>query len=344
MSSVSVDSAVIQKLMKNCSDTIVRIEKTRQSLLTKYQSLGASWSDSKYQYLGTIIEESTAAISKVSSELQGVVQKLGLVNIHIQEYEGVNFNGSSHANASLVGTFVRAISNACSDDVRHWNQQLDGLSERVWAYNVRHFSQYISGERLERHLNESVSFETSTSMRTFGEDERTLGFNDGRRSHVLVGTGHESATTVHENLHQLSATGSRHGIIERSHGERQNVQMNEAITEMLTRRTLGSDYGEDYSLYSENRDAMELIESCMGNEIIYEAYFQNRPELMRNQYESIMGIGSWDQLSDAFDDSVSNLAHDRTTGRVRRNNLIDEYIRLSMSNSSNSQQSWRDML
>jgi len=221
MSSVSVDSALIQKLIKNCSDTISRLEKTKQGLVSKYQSLGSSWSDSKYQYLG---------------------------------------------------------------------------------------------------------------------------FNDGRHSHVLVGTGHEEATTVHENLHQLSANGSRHGIIERSYGNRHNVQMNEAITEMLTRRTLGSDYGEDYSLYSENRDAMELIESCMGSETIYEAYFQNRPELMRNQFESVMGTGSWTQLSDAFDDCTSNLPHDRTIGRTRRNNLIDEYMRLSASNSPNSQQSWRDML
>ena len=70
-----------------------------------------------------------------------------------------------------------------------------------------------------------------------------LGYNDGIKSRVAVGTGHELQTTIHENLHQLSANGSSHGIIESDSYSRRNVQMNEAITEMLTQRTLGEQYG-----------------------------------------------------------------------------------------------------
>lgn len=116
LSSVSVDNAVIQKLIRNCFDTISKIEKTRQNLISKYQSLGASWSDSKYKYLGTIIEDCSSAINKVSKELQECAQKLEQVNVYIQEYESVNFNGSGNVDSEINQILQTASSNAIREN------------------------------------------------------------------------------------------------------------------------------------------------------------------------------------------------------------------------------------
>ena len=115
MSYVSVDSALIQRVLRNCSETISRIEKTKQNLTSSYQSLGATWSDSKYQHLGTIINDCTAAINKASGELQNCVQNLELINVHIQEYESVNFIGNSAGAANSSDTGLFGLSGASSN-------------------------------------------------------------------------------------------------------------------------------------------------------------------------------------------------------------------------------------
>jgi len=116
MSNVSVDSALIQQLIRNCSESISQLDRTRRGLSRKYQSLGVSWSDSKYQHLGTIVEECSTAISKVSGELQNCVQKLELLNVHIQEYESVNFAANSNGERELSQILQTAVGGETAQD------------------------------------------------------------------------------------------------------------------------------------------------------------------------------------------------------------------------------------
>lgn len=46
------------------------------------------------------------------------------------------------------------------------------------------------------------------------------------------------------------------------------------------------------------------MESGFGTDVLKEAYFQNKPDLLRSKYESVMGKGSWESFSKAFDDSL----------------------------------------
>ena len=61
------------------------------------------------------------------------------------------------------------------------------------------------------------------------------------------------------------------------------------------------------------------------NEII----LQLKAELfeLEQKIESVLGYGSWEQLSEAFDDSVSSNYHTRESGRIRRDDLIDRFMR-----------------
>ena len=119
--------------------------------------------------------------------------------------------------------------------------------------------------------------------------------------------------------------------------------MNEAITEMLTQRTLGEQYGPDYSAYSDNRDAMRLIESVMGEDTISQSYFQNRPELMQDKIDTALGQGTWEQLSDAFDDCLSRNQFTRESGRVRRDNIVNRYL-MTATTSNGGENGWNEML
>ena len=204
---------------------------------------------------------------------------------------------------------------------------LNGLSAELTSLYSSKYGKYISQDKLDNQLN-NVEFISQNEMRFRTGKTGVLGYNDGKESIIAEGTGHELQTVVHENLHQLSNNNGQAGIIsDRKFYGRSNVQMNEAITELLTKRSLGERYGPDYSLYSNNRDAMAILESSLGEDLIAEAYFQNKPELIEQKIESVLGYGSWEQLSEAFDDCVSSNYHTRESGKIRRDALIDRFMR-----------------
>ena len=225
-------------------------------------------------------------------------------------------------------------------EIQQYEDQLDALAERLQQFYGPRYGRFITPGKLDIPLSETVEYEDKNVInRMVGETGGVLWFNNGIKSYVGVGTGHELQTTVHENLHQLSSNGGSSGIVVNG----QDIQLNEAITEMLTQRTLGADYGPDYSLYSDNRDAMALLESEMGEDTISEAYFQNKPELIKDRFEGVMGPGSWAQLSEAFEDSISDQAHTRESGIARRDNLIFRYITMSNKKKGGTEE-WIEML
>lgn len=244
---------------------------------------------------------------------------------------------------SFTGFVINAIASPFNSDVRKWTSNLSSISAFLKNQYSTKYGRFISAEKLNTPLSETLVYETQSLFSARGLKVGVLGYNDGVKSRVAVGTGHELQTTVHENLHQLSANGYARGIIERGTGDDRNVQLNEAITEMLTQRTLGDAYGQDYSLYSDNRDAMKLIESVMGEDTISEAYFQNKPELMRDKIDSALGPGTWDQLSEAFDDSVADNAWTRESGRIRRDDIINRYL-MTATQQSGGDHNWMNLL
>ena len=169
MSYASVDSAIIQRLIRNCSDTLSRIEKTKQSLTNKYQALGATWSDAKYQQLGTIVSDCNSAISKVSGELQGCVQKLEMLNVHIKEYESVNFDGGGGGGNSGETGFLG---------------RLFGRNQRTGGASSGGTASQGSGQPAPRSLTQTAQTwqENADGSQTFNapvETGRTLNSNQG---------------------------------------------------------------------------------------------------------------------------------------------------------------------
>lgn len=252
-------------------------------------------------------------------------------------------NNIDNQDASILGFMVNSFMSPRNEDVKKWTSYLDSISDTVRRQYSDRYGQFITPGKLDVPLSETLVYETQALFESKGLERGVLGYNDGIKSRVAVGTGHELQTTIHENLHQLSANGSSHGIIESDSYSRRNVQMNEAITEMLTQRTLGEQYGNDYSAYSDNRDAMRLIESVMGEDTISQSYFQNRPELMQDKIDAALGQGTWEQLSDAFDDCLSRDKFTRESGKTRRDNIVDRYL-MKAATSNGGENGWNKML
>ena len=277
-----------------------------------------------------------------SSSSGATVSEVGGQSFETPQESGIE-NSIDNKDASIVGFVFNSIMSPRNEDVKKWTSYLDSISNTVRRqYSERH-GQYITPGKLDVPLSETLVYETQALFESKGIERGVLGYNDGIKSRVAVGTGHELQTTIHENLHQLSANGSAHGIIESDSYSRRNVQMNEAITEMLTQRTLGEQYGPDYSAYSDNRDAMRLIESVMGEDTISQSYFQNRPELMQDKIDTALGQGTWEQLSDAFDDCLSRNQFTRESGRVRRDNIVNRYL-MTATTSNGGENGWNEML
>ncbi len=257
--------------------------------------------------------------------------------------ESHNSVNEKQTTASIIDFAINYIKNSSSSMVQAWTQQLDVFSQKLKEIYSSRYSSYISPEKLDVPLSKTVLYETQELFCSRGYNKKVLGYNDGVCSHIAVGTGHELQTTVHENLHQLSNNNGQQGIIVKYGKTCKNEQLNEAITELVTKRTLGSAYGPEYSAYADNRNAMELLESVMGEDIICRAYFQNQPQLMEDLFDNVLGVGSWQQLSEAFDDCVSEHQFTRQIGKVRRDDLIKRYV-CATNNNEGGSDDWTNLL
>ena len=91
----SVDSATLQRMIARCTEAASRLERTRDGLVDKHQSLASTWSDTKHRELGAIVGDCASAISSVTSILTDAARWLGELDAHVREYESVNFTGSA---------------------------------------------------------------------------------------------------------------------------------------------------------------------------------------------------------------------------------------------------------
>lgn len=318
--------AQLQKLSKNIIRDTEIIYEAGISLKNNISSLGEELGIYEDEILTIVNQNQTTLQTNRDTFKQlsdSIAQKADEI-FGLIELNGVGLNGLENANASYKASHNHIIS-ITSDS----NVDLDQLSDQLINLYSSKYGNYISYDKLNKPLDKTVRYISQLTMKLRTKQDGILGYNNGKKSYIAKGTGHELQTTVHENLHQLSNNNGKAGITtQRVYGYgRNNIQMNEAITELLTKRTLGERYGSDYSLYSNNRDAMAILESSLGENLVAEAYFQNKPELLEQKIDSVLGPGHWEQLSEAFDDCVDRDYNTRESGKIRRDNIIDQFMR-----------------
>ncbi|MBQ6342106.1 MAG: hypothetical protein IJI41_03165 [Anaerolineaceae bacterium] len=219
------------------------------------------------------------------------------------------------------------------------------------------FSNYVSEEKLEQCLETLTFMDQNELTRLYMSGggiipNGILGFNDAKSSNIAfdrkgvtsdgyVGNNQIQGsrgfkinfafvTAIHENLHMMSANDQlneiRRGIMVGN--DEKSRAMNEAFTEYFTFISCGGDepfggmYPGIYSAYHNLMKEMPIIEKAIGREYMMEAYFKNKPEIIRDKIDSILGNGAWDNMCYAAYDILYN---DKAVEGVK---LLNKYLDL----------------
>ena len=194
----------------------------------------------------------------------------------------------------------------------------------------------LSSDKKSIRMQDTIEFQNDEDFaKGLGGIERANGvngYNNGKKSYVKNSGSHPIKTAIHEHNHQLSCNDQKNKfgyITEYRRGisiNGKDVQINEALTELFTKKMMGADYPLNPNVnYIDNMYRMEKLEKTFGCETLKEAYYKNNPELLKNKYDAIMGKNAWELLSKAFDDSlckysneeiVAKRDHYRKTGTV----------------------------
>lgn len=221
-----------------------------------------------------------------------------------------------------------------------WNSEYMPLVKENIRRSVEElFSEYISKDKMEQSLQKLSFMNQDELKKRYGKGFKsgTLGFNDGESSNIAsdisqpvrrgkVGeqrlSGSENAsinhafvTAVHENLHMMSANDTsfetKRGIMIGKDAEYSRA-MNEAVTEYFTYLSCGGDrplgglYPGAYSGYHGLMEKMPIIEKAVGRDCMMDAYFNNKPELIRASIDQLLGKGAWDDMYLASYDLLYN--------------------------------------
>ncbi|MEN8906834.1 MAG: hypothetical protein ABF289_12825 [Clostridiales bacterium] len=178
----------------------------------------------------------------------------------------------------------------------------------------------------------------SESSDTYIKD--TIGYNDGKTSHISNDAPNTEELMIHEHVHKLSSNDDdiilRRGISIRNklvQEDFSDLQVNEALTAYFTKQIIGKKSpAKPTNIYLDNMERMERMEEIFGKELYKKGYFQNKPELIIDKYENVMGKGKWEKFSKVFDDSLDfeNLTQNQRNKADRlANKLVDKFINKS---------------
>ena len=202
------------------------------------------------------------------------------------------------------------------NDTKEVNKDVESAQKMIDDYCNNDLKGVLSDDKKAVRLGDTVEFQDDEDFaKGLGSKERAAGvngYNNGKKSYVKNSGPHPKKTAIHEHNHQLSCNDTKDAlgyVTEYKRGvsiNGQDRQVNEALTELFTKKMMGSDYPANPNVgYRDNMLRMEKMESGFGTDVLKEAYYQNKPDLLKSKYESVMGEGSWEPFSKSFDDSLS---------------------------------------
>ena len=86
MAKVQGSPEALNQMAAQIKRVIQQETQTAQALLTAYKAAGSEWNDSKYQQLGSVINQAVSAIKAPISELETAVQKIKKMEHDLRAY------------------------------------------------------------------------------------------------------------------------------------------------------------------------------------------------------------------------------------------------------------------
>ena len=293
--------------MKECYDrlsySIVKLDENNKAVT---EQLGDN-------YVSMIENTSKSNMSEINNETHKRQLKEDGTETKIDEDESIK----SLRNRFAAFLNRKTITDNIRNDVIEVNEDVVSAQKMIDDYCNNELEGVISDDKKAVRLKDTVEFQDDDDFaKGLGSKERAIGvngYNNGEKSYVKNSGPHPKKTAIHEHNHQLSCndTKDKFGyVIEYKRGVSINGrdrQVNEALTELFTKKMMGADYPVNPNVgYRDNMLRMEKMESGFGMDILKEAYYQNKPELLKSRNEFVMGEGTWKLFSKAFDDSLCN--------------------------------------
>ena len=239
--------------------------------------------------------------------------------------EAINASFMSSAMGNLGGLFGNSNSSSNGAVLLNHSQGI------VDSYIGSELGNYLSNDKKSGKMSDSVSFQNdkdfAAGISNPNWDPNYInGYANNSRAYVKNSGPHPEKTAIHEYNHILSAnditsggnTTYRRGVSINGN----DTQVNEALTEFFTKKMMGSEYPKNPSVaYMENEARIERMADGFGYANLKYAYYQNRPDVLENRFDSVMGAGSWRQFSQAMDTSLDDRAS--ADARRRANNYLD---------------------
>ena len=202
------------------------------------------------------------------------------------------------------------------NDTKEVNKDVESAQKMIDDYCNNDLKGVLSDDKKAVRLGDTVEFQDDEVFaKGLGSKDRAAGvngYNNGKKSYVKNSGPHPKKTAIHEHNHQLSCNDVRDSLGNVTEYKRgvsingKDRQVNEALTELFTKKMMGADYPANPNVgYRDNMLRMEKMESGFGTDVLKEAYYQNKPDLLKSKYESVMGECSWKPFSKSFDDSLS---------------------------------------
>ena len=195
----------------------------------------------------------------------------------------------------------------------------------------------LSDNRIEKIRNSIEFVGPDTIARDTGvaDPSNILGYysSDSDKIKINISPGGSSgdavniaATIDHECLHMISqntnhkgkAVGYITGLKDRN-CEKGNVGMNEGVTELYSIRNVHS-YAPEYTseAYVDEVEIMEAFEEACGKELMCKAYINHDVELLRNDFDGVMGSGSFSSFCNQMDNMHENIICGNKSGADRQ--------------------------
>lgn len=88
MARVQGSPEALNQMASQIKRVIQQETQTAQALQTAYKAAGSDWNDSKYQQLGSVVNQAVSAIKAPIAELESAVQKIKKMEQDLRNYLG----------------------------------------------------------------------------------------------------------------------------------------------------------------------------------------------------------------------------------------------------------------
>jgi len=116
LSEVHADLTELLQFAQNIKIAVNSVMATKNSIMQKYQQLGAGWNDKKYKELGDIVQECNKALNNVLKILQQSEKYVSALAKSLQEYENVNIAGEAESDNSFIQRLRNGVSSLAGNE------------------------------------------------------------------------------------------------------------------------------------------------------------------------------------------------------------------------------------